>query len=480
MTNEEMLTCLQEAEKEINVGEFIYKGISFWPVLRVMLYAENVGRNGGIEVRKTDRNKIIGFMLQSVFERFYDRKNNQSLQSADGYFLTASSNRNFIQGKGYFNIYASPLVEWGDGYNHIDEMVPLGDYRLPRSEESNFIQFGIYLRYLFGSVLSKKRTREVEWSDEWGKLLRYLFAVGYKTNITIQKLFVRLEQLSLLSLWFEKRLNKINPKYVAVICYYSTPAFALMHAANRLNIRTIDLQHGVQGKNHVAYGAYYNIPAQGWNLLPNVFWNWTQQDAEHINSWGDGKHQGLNGGIIWHHYLQNTPELNKDWFDKLSAINIGNKAYVLVTFQSLKNNHALIEELQKIIVSEKGKNYFWLLRLHPSMPEQMMDYKKLFNMSNCNVELATAAPLPLLLEKTVLHITRYSSVVIEAAMYGITSFVEEGRAFYQDYEKNNKITYFSNDLQEKFVAQKINLQNDEKHSSLIDSEQIWQELLERG
>lgn len=478
MTNDEMLVFLQNAEKTLDIQKFKYKDIDFWPFLRVMLYAENSGRNGHFEIRKIGIAKKISFVFSSLFECFFDRKKHSPLKTSDIYILTASNSRYLLDNKSYFDTFVSPLVEWTTRKYHIDELIPVGDYRLPRSEKTAFIQHNVYLKYLQASFLFKSDPSVNSWVSEWNKLCNLLLDNNYKTDFNIRSIENRIKQLHFLSLWFVSRLKKIKPKIILVMCYYTTPGFALMYAANMLGIKTIDLQHGVQGKKHVAYSIFCNIPKNGWDLLPDVFWNWTKKDADYINSWGEDKHVGLEGGIIWHQYLKNTPELNKNWFTKLDLINDKNKPYILVTFQLLKDNQNFINSIIDIIKSKKGQNFFWLLRLHPGMLDQLNEYKQIFNISNCDVEVATSVPLPLILEKLVLHISRYSSVVIEAAMYGVPSFVEQGRNYFCEYEEDKKIVYFSDDLLEKFLDQKIGLLNNEKRQNLLNSFEVWKNLVE--
>lgn len=476
MTNEDFLICLQEIEQNFNVRSFVYDGIEFWPQLRVMLYNECAGRNGGVDVRDSSLIKKVSAFFLSFFERFYDRKHHSTVRQSDCYFLTASNSRYKVEGRGFVDTFVSPLIEWMNDSYHIDELVPMMDYRLPRSEKTYFIQHHIYLEYLIAACFPKRQSSSIGWLDDWDQLSAFLYSKGHCTNLNVRAIEKRLKQLSLLSRWFEKRLMAIRPKWAAVMCYYSTSAFALIHAAKRLGIKTMDLQHGVQAKGHVAYDAFYNIPDQGWGLLPDVFWNWTKNDVDNINRWGEGKHRGIEGGIIWHEYLKNTPELNEDCFKQLKTINPSAKPYILVTLQPLNDNQEFINLLIKAIKSNWGDRYFWLIRLHPGMFEQIEKYKALFNFDNSDVSVATSSPLPLLLEKANLHVTRYSSVVIEAAMYNVASLVEKGRTYYQSYEESDLIVYFSDDLQEAYKLHK-SFEIQIPKASMPDSMQVWKNLL---
>lgn len=473
MKNEELLKYLQEIEIKFDVERLVYKEIEFWPYLRIILYSENSTRNGASDVRtESIKNKLV-YVWKSFFERFYDIRRHKKLKRANLYFLTASNSRYYLYNRGNFNPYVSPLVEWSRCSSHIDEFVSMGNYRLPRSEKSSFIQKNIYLNFIKSFFLFKKSENDVD--EQLISIFDFLLKKGYKTDFTLKKVKSRLNQMFLLSKWFKNRLKYINPKLAFVVCYYSTSSFALINAAKSLGIKTVDLQHGVQSKEHIAYSTFNKIPVNGWKLLPDIFWNWTKNDVDYINSWGKSKHIGLNGGIIWHSYLRNNLEFNKYWTDKLNSLNFQKKPCVLVTFQPLNDNDLFINMLKKTIESEKGDKYFWLLRLHPGMMQEINKYKEVFKYANSDVEIGSQAPLPILLKNVGLHITRYSSTVIESYFYGIPSFVEKGYNYFDMYAKSGGIIYFYNDLTCLFSTY-FNKRTDEKNEELVDSQEVFKTL----
>lgn len=482
-----MIACIHHIEKNVDVKKFVYDDIEFWPILRNMLVFECIKRN--YSSSNSDRanfvvkkfKKIANFskvFLKSIFEGFYDRKNKTKLEKSKYYFLTASITRCYIERKGFCDAFVSPLVEWaGKSDCHIDEYVPNGDYRLPRYEKSCFIQRYYYLTRIKNIFLKIDNNPKlaVSWEKEWQEITQKLLSFEYPTSITKNLILKRLVHTELLVDFFINRLKKIEPKLIFIADYYSPLGNALILAAKSLSIKTIDLQHGVQGKYHTAYTGFYNLPKKGWSTLPDYFWNWQQLDADQINSWGMGVHRGFNGGIIWHSYLENNKEIYTEFEERWKEIIGDNKKVVLVSFQPMDDNQSFIKNINELINKAAGKNYFWLLRLHPGMKSKLNYYKEIFKQKNANVQFATDAHLPLILKNTDVHITRLSSVIIEANMFGVPNLVERktGFSYYKDYEN---VTFFDNDLEELLIAQ---LEKNKKEVTFKqqDSKKVWEKIL---
>ena len=79
--------------------------------------------------------------------------------------------------------------------------------------------------------------------------------------------------------------------------------YGFNYAANNLGIRSYDVQHGLQGYLHPAY-FFKNVPDEGYNILPSIFWVWDNSSYKNIESWsGNSHHETLLGGNPWITYL---------------------------------------------------------------------------------------------------------------------------------------------------------------------------------
>src|SRR5262249_31727054 len=170
----------------------------------------------------------------------------------------------------------------------------------------------------------------------------------------------------------ERKLERIRPHLVAVNCYYSLQNMALVAACRRLGIPSVDLQHGVQGAFHIAYGPWMQVPSQGWDLLPDRFWCWSEPEVNSIRSWAaraGGHHVPLVGGNPWlDSWRAGDSPLVREMDSRvarLCAQRPGRKR-VLVTLQWGMNDQAYLLPLREAI-RYGDPDLDWWIRLHPLM-----------------------------------------------------------------------------------------------------------------
>ena len=124
-----------------------------------------------------------------------------------------------------------------------------------------------------------------------------------------------------------------------------------------------------------------------------------------------------------------------------------NKGYNPITFDNLVYGH---RENVNILIAHQGvplpdwfiktveksnSNIKWFLRLHPGTDIATYSGSDISNLSRCeNVEISHATTLPVLalLEKMSIHVTQWSSTVMEAKVIGIPTIIihEYGKYFY--------------------------------------------------
>ncbi|WP_374445516.1 UDP-N-acetylglucosamine 2-epimerase [Epilithonimonas sp.] len=225
---------------------------------------------------------------------------------------------------------------------------------------------------------------------------------------------------------FKIYLRKSKVKHIVVVCYYDLKSFAIIHAANELNIPVIDLQHGVQGKGHFAYNYWPKELVQASKLFPTHFWCWDKWSADVIKSWFPEKNNVIVGSNVW------------------MKERIKPKPKVLITFTAQPQEDAIPAILIQAIRKYKGK-LKWCIRLHPHQLNELEKYKELLKKNQIldliEFEKSTYMPLSELLNMSYIHITDYSSVILEAMWFGIPSVVisELGKRHYKEQVPENML-----------------------------------------
>ena len=108
--------------------------------------------------------------------------------------------------------------------------------------------------------------------------LKPLLNVAY-----LKKLAHKLDKQARLMSWL---LKKCHAKSLYVDTYYSWECFASLLAAHRLNIKSFDVQHGLQGAQHAMYGQWTSWQKKKWpNTLPSHFLCRSSNDVLNIARW---------------------------------------------------------------------------------------------------------------------------------------------------------------------------------------------------
>lgn len=215
--------------------------------------------------------------------------------------------------------------------------------------------------------------------------------------------------------WFHRRLlTAARPQAVLLVCWYAVENMAVLHECARLGIRTVDLQHGVQGNAHLAYGNWASLPHGGYSLMPDAFWCWDEASAAGIGSWaGEGRITARALGDPW---------LERALTGASATLwrNDGRKKVLYAAFMPDPLPAILVQAMKETLGTCQ-----WVVRTHPATPELPSILHELLAAESLDgsVRISPASEMPMgnALRGCDLHITPYSSTVLEAAALGVPS-----------------------------------------------------------
>src|SRR5690606_25958565 len=142
----------------------------------------------------------------------------------------------------------------------------------------------LYARRIFGSKVSAEMGGYEAFASflEWHDLTRD-FARTFSRNAVADMAPIGLVDRVR---FFKAVWQKMQPEKVSILCYYgSLDAYAMIAAANQLNIPTCELQHGPMTDIHLCYGNWNNLPEGGFDVLPRTFWCWDDETAQLMDRW---------------------------------------------------------------------------------------------------------------------------------------------------------------------------------------------------
>ena len=246
------------------------------------------------------------------------------------------------------------------------------------------------------------------------------------------------------AVFFDFVFKRCKPRLLIMASYYGFEnTAAAIVAARKLNILSIDFQHGPQSSTHMAYAKWKNLPKNGFNTMPDYYWCWDGISAAGINKWNLTQ-AAFVGGNTW---LQET---------------VANKTYtpqtVLYSLQVLNKSNVDYFFNENILSAIKQSQDIWILRLHPRSEWVTRDLRQYIQScgvpeNNYIIETASDAALVDSLLNAKVHLTNYSGVFLEARLLGVPNIVidDSGKAMFESYLDSQDNLFLHKDDQE-FVA----------------------------
>lgn len=488
MTHSEILKLLNEVEEKFPVQDWRADKLHIWPLVRIklafLLYSqdnkaiannnENIFKNippkglihqlsGKINwENRTIKHRLDDFLLR----RKIKRKNTFA-------FFTIVASRTLLD-KVWHNRSVDPIV---DVLKHKHFPVSVFElqgglpYRLPRYNKDVCISMEEIFRR---NIVDKKNGVKNISIQDYDNFLLYIQNQIPQLNInTLSPEYLHKELALFNSVcdYFYILLKDSGIKICFTTCYYEIKMMALNAACKKLQIPTVELPHGTHGDTHAAYGKWQNVPSDGYEMLPDIFWCWSVNEKEAIDSWIVSQkcnHKTFLGGNPWMSQWLNEQHplitMFDDRIDKLK-INISNSKHLLFSTQPYNTFDETIPAYLIDAIEQSPAEWQWWIRLHPRQPHSIDFYQEQLKikigLNRINVTEATEFPLPALLRNMDVHLTLFSSAVIEAAEMGVPSVVifENGHTIFKNSIPAEKLYYSGTNAQGIIDAVKILVHN---------------------
>lgn len=426
------LRILTDFEDRFPVGEWEIAGVKVWPVLRIELAVRILGvreRDGGVPPSKKRRSlrQITRPLMDYGRACIVDHGHNQRIdQPYSAVFLIANSHRRVQLDGGWYSVYSDPLVAQLEAMGHSSLVLERrsGVYNVPRHSGSKFVPPVRPLRrFRCRSAATDVDPGRVALNG-YSELCERLETLHSFPAPTIDDLERRISRLRNAAEYYKRIIVRSGAQIAFAVCYYSNSGFAFNLAAREIGIPTVDIQHGVQGKYHFAYGQWTNVPEEGYRLLPSYFWCWGESERDSIRRWSGeaGPHIPIEGGNPWlsvwaarrHEFAEDSGRVEREAS--------GAEVNVLYTHD---RSPEVSQEIAAAI-AQSPATWLWWVRLHPGASESTnatvsRQIRKLGG--RVKIGLATQVPLYSLLSEMDVHVTKYSSIVIEAGQFQVPSVV---------------------------------------------------------
>ncbi len=448
MNRREVMDLINEIEEMFPVDQWKIEGIHIWPVLRIslamQLFRQNISNenipNRSLINKVNNYSKKIAKLIKMIYSNNSHGYKNIHSSEVDYLFIGDQVSRIWLN-DAWYDRFCDPFIEH---LNNIGKksihMEPYYDAKNPNYRPTRYLQPRLDFIKLKSLLMKPYNGNNISLNN-YNIFANKIHSSFPELDGIINVIPRQMGFILYFSRYFEKFLSVNKLKAVFIVEYYNIIAMSIILACKRLNIPTIDIQHGVQGDLHIAYGRWQKVPEHGFNLLPDYFWVWSESEANAINNWrldnDVDTHKPFAGGNIWLEMWKSGETTLVNTYDEIfnKSLNRNNSTVILFTLQPLTFDEKYPEWITNAITNSP-KDWVWLIRLHPCMLTEREKVKEYFvrdGNARIEIDLATDQPLPIILRNADVHITSFSSTVIEAHDFGIYSVVIDYRG--EEYYK---------------------------------------------
>jgi len=261
-----MLDRFIKIEKKYNVDDIEYKGDKIWAYLRI-IYANAIMKDIISNYTNSRKKTFLIKLFNMIKQSFYGFKN--WFGSYDYFVISNTSCRIKIDDK-YIDKSFEKIMEIlsYDKVLCLDKGVP---FHLPIEQISTKYIVSIDMIYLLTGLFYKlliflkinNRISKLELLNKKENL-----SIDYRNNIIKFNIMKNIMKIL---------LRIYRPKVIFINCYYSYQS--IIKAASELNIKTVEVQHGIIGSSHYAYNFYNKVDS---SFFPDILLTFGDYDKDII------------------------------------------------------------------------------------------------------------------------------------------------------------------------------------------------------
>ncbi|WP_264566718.1 hypothetical protein [Flavobacterium sp. N3904] len=450
-TQEDIKEIILQIEHKWPVDEWMINEVHIWPYVRIKLYIhflmmmnkkfENPQKDSHVATKKKSIFKfsnIFNWILGGIKVQLFFG----SLKRKKILFFGSHIHRVLHKEK-YFNRFYDSLVE----EHQLHRDVYMIEYQKVFANTFNKKEVITLEKHLKNYKIFQKGISKFSVTKSESHLLGY-----YDFYEHLKELPIRLDSLNIserdlvkwvtkiesLMPFFERFYRIVKPSHVVFLGYYGyDDIYAALLVANKMKIKSVDLQHGPQTNIHMCFSSWSKVPSGGFNLMPNEFWNWDENSKLNIDDWAI-KTNAVKAKVVGQPYVSYWLKQN----DKI----LSDERVILYSLQTFPFE---IEDMltPKIIELIKDLSYKWVLRLHPRnyLPTETIRQFLIKHEieDKAIIQSSIDSALPEVLLSSVLHVTNFSGCLIEAHLIGVPTLLINniGKEMFTQYIDNSKVFY---------------------------------------
>lgn len=429
MEYKDQVQIITNIEKNVPVNLLSYKNTTIWPIVRLLIWQnifDGPQTSGNSHKKKSTLKRLAKFL-----NRFLTKKNHYI--KSDAVFLVAPNERRAQVDNKYYSPFSNSLQDLLIKMNVSSATLDLDKKKLPVYGNTYFLDketIDSPIRRQLIKVWNKYFSKSEDDIVGWNQLISYMQATCPEHIPSKSQVINYCENVFRYENIFIRILKKIKPKIAFLVCYYHPAAMGYIKACRNLGIKTVEVQHGDQ---YGMYRDWTNLPENGYELLPTMWWCWGKESADKINEWSNPvhpEHKAFVGGNPWVSRFVNSAPKNISKNKKNGIIN------VLVALTSMPYS---VENVISAITNSADSTS-WTIRPHPAMMNQAEKFSKL---KNTTIQNPSLVPLFETLQNANFIITPCSTVAYEALVFKVHPIIThpDGLEKFQSYIQKGYFSY---------------------------------------
>lgn len=269
-TLHEILSQFNQMEEELKLFSLEISGIKIWQYLRFRIFQKILVRKN-IQSPSHDivRNKHIKSFIKNIQFIFKNQSAFFQKKKEKEVLVFNNSRRRYINGE-YWAIYTDFLFDnINCNYQAIEIPSMSIPIKTPKIKNTIYVDYAIIIIKTILESIKRCKIPKIKSKD-----LTFLEkTINNKFNVKINLIneIKRILKLRMVFQWyFNKILKKFNPKLVIEVVSYSLENMVLNEICRNMNIITIELQHGVVYRHHLAYNYPENVNL---DVFPDYFFS---------------------------------------------------------------------------------------------------------------------------------------------------------------------------------------------------------------
>jgi hypothetical protein len=178
------------------------------------------------------------------------------MNSFESDILVFNHHRRIKQGKFFYCVYTDDLINKLEISNIVIEDPINNTHRKPIANKNIIYTDSINLLVALKRKIIIKRVFSVEDEKSINHIIELInkeFSVDLDYSKVGGKLRSLIVNYRLMYPYYERLINRINPKLIIEVVSYGLSRFIINDIAHKKRIKTVELQHGTMGENHIAY-----------------------------------------------------------------------------------------------------------------------------------------------------------------------------------------------------------------------------------